>query len=1243
MKYFYVINIKDKNLSALIDGIRVIADPYIKHPAHITVRGPYTKKYNFDRVNKDLIGSKIHITGVGNFFEYNQNTIYFDCESNSLEKASLKRDYPDSFNPHITLYDGNDRPFSEKLNILLSKYNFSFNIYSAEIEPLKSRDKGGAKNDIRFILRDEFYSNLSYYLQSKIDYNDILSLDEESKLDLIKKLCDYFKKCNNPNVYASPIQSLIEKLNLNENNGLFYFTDIRNWENKFPYRIIRALKEIRPYAFHCLYKNDIIKELHPKPFNQPFILFFDNPIDEDKIHRQVFSFGQAPIVFIERINSLEILNGYEFLKNEKKLKIIGDSNSLKYFTLENLIYGQSLGSFYHSHFNNVKRVDDYLLENISEVRGILINQLKLPPNICNNLIGRLIFIRYLIDRGVIFKDDHIHFFEDYDKTDRNNFFIQTIKDKTKIYDFFDFLRNRLNGDLFPVTNIEKELVNQEHLNLLFFLFKGGEIYGSNNDDYFIQDSLFDIYDFKIIPIELISNIYENFIGESTRIQNKAFYTPSFLVDFVLSQTVTKHLEENDSVSCKILDPSCGSGIFLIETLRKLIEKYKEQNGNQISDYHLWKLVEDNIYGIDIDSNAIDIAIFSLYVTILDYKEPKEISNNFKFKELKNINFFPNADFFDENHAFNKVLNGKKLDFVIGNPPWGHVKNSCYVDYIKSRKILGLKDNLSIDIGSKEISQAFLIRVNDFLITKNDTRCSFIISSKAFYNTNKTSQNWRNFILNKFIIEQITELSPVNNKIAGGNHIFEGARQPAAIITFRLPKNSNEIEKNKITHISIKPYLNYKFFKSFVVTDFDLKQVPQKMFNASENGYDWLWKVLLHGNILDFKFIKRLKDDFPTILDFDSISLPKEGMKYKDGNKKFKTKHFLKWNFLETDKMLNFYAPPGVNWESIAEELASQDKIDFEYNVGYLPDTYYFQGKKVLIREALTKDFNAHCYYTEDEYIFNQSISSLKLKKGIKESEKLVFLLKSIAGLYNSKLFTYYIFHTSSSAGVDRARAIINEFLSFPIKEHKILADITMQIQELYKNYFNCLQIDYQLKIEKQISIKKLELDNAIFDIYNLNEIERSLIDYTINVSIPLLKRNEIVFRSLNLTNKLDILYFEKYLNIYLAQLKKQNNLNYLVEVVQSVDFLGVFFKPSNNSQIKYSIVQDLNNIVDFIGSIGINHICKNLYNRKSLIGKENFLVYIIKPNEYKSWHEAIAHYELTDGNSVFGNLLNKNN
>lgn len=94
-----------------------------------------------------------------------------------------------------------------------------------------------------------------------------------------------------------------------------------------------------------------------------------------------------------------------------------------------------------------------------------------------------------------------------------------------------------------------------------------------------------------------------------------------------------------------------------------------------NDKLLKTLLTDNIFGIDINDEAIDVTIFSLYLTVLDYKDPKNLSN-FKLPNLKNSNLFV-ADFFDDAKLQNLKNQNINFDFILGNPPWGNVKNGLW--------------------------------------------------------------------------------------------------------------------------------------------------------------------------------------------------------------------------------------------------------------------------------------------------------------------------------------------------------------------------------------------------------------------------------------------------------------------------------------------------------------------------------------------------------------------------------------
>lgn len=130
--------------------------------------------------------------------------------------------------------------------------------------------------------------------------------------------------------------------------------------------------------------------------------------------------------------------------------------------------------------------------------------------------------------------------------------------------------------MFPGVNEEEQIVTEAHLRLIQDLLYG---------DVGVQKQLFFYsYRFDIVPVDLISSIYEEFYDPSTNDdekQNKArqdgaYYTPPVLAELMLSRLLTaRELERNP----RVLDPACGSGIFLVESFRRIVryEWHKNQN------------------------------------------------------------------------------------------------------------------------------------------------------------------------------------------------------------------------------------------------------------------------------------------------------------------------------------------------------------------------------------------------------------------------------------------------------------------------------------------------------------------------------------------------------------------------------------------------------------------------------------------------------------------------------------------
>lgn len=662
-------------------------------------------------------------------------------------------------------------------------------------------------------------------------------------------------------VYELPIETVIRKLGYENSENLVYYSEFNcsNYNN----HISKIVSEIKPYAVYFIDGN-------------PFILFFDRLFDEASfktISKQVWN-AQIPVAILCDDQTVKIYNGMSLnlssylleMATEYPIDTCSVTTDFSYLEITNPIFW---GKFSKG-FSNAK-LNHFLLANITYLTEELKNTYHI--SFATKLVLRLIFIRFLIDRGV---DLAYESFSNNIEQSKNEL-LKCLRNKNSIYTLFAYLKSKFNGNLFDLGDeIECPELTQDVFNLLAD-FLSGTI--SMNDG---QLSLFAMYDFNIIPVELISNIYEILLGREARAKDNAFYTPNYLVEYILDKTTLGFLKEHNKYT--ILDPACGSGVFLVDSYRRMVEQNLSGQMYCDDDDLLKSLLNDNIYGIDINEEAIDVTIFSLYLTVLDYKDPKSLST-FTLPNLKGTNLFV-SDFFDDKKL--KGLSHIPFDFIIGNPPWGNVKAGLHLEYCKKNGYLDKQQN-------NEICRSFVFRAKDFC--QNHTTCCFILHSKLLYNQKQPSKRFRNFLLQKTKIHSIIEMSSVRKLV------FENADAPAAIISFSYSEENNL--DNTINYTSIKPNIFFKLFNFIVIEKNDIKYVAQDMLLK----FDWAWKTIVYGFSNDLTLMMKLKNRFCTISDAIQKQNPPiimgAGVEYQDGDKQ-DASHLLNKKLLDSQKGVDHF-------------------------------------------------------------------------------------------------------------------------------------------------------------------------------------------------------------------------------------------------------------------------------------------------------------------------------------------------
>jgi len=307
---------------------------------------------------------------------------------------------------------------------------------------------------------------------------------------------------------------------------------------------------------------------------------------------------------------------------------------------------------------------------------------------------------------------------------------------------------------------------------------------------------------------------------------------------------------------KILDPCCGSGIFLVLAYRRLIELELAQSPNKkLKPTELRKILCESLYGIERNKEACYVAEFSLILTLLNYIDPPDLHRNkqFKFPSLHNTQIFE-CDFFDDESDFWEQ--GKKFDWIVGNPPWIELKPEI-VDEELARS--WIKRNLvKRPATGNRVCEAFSWRVVDLLDPNGYV--GLLIHANSLFN--HESQKYRKPFFRDHTVARVTNFSHLAYVLFGGR-----GNEPAATLIYN--KAETGVEKPEIIHyapfminqLPNRPWSRNKKQITWTITinENEISTISPK---DVETGEILAWKIALWGNLKDVKGMKRLNRLFP---------------------------------------------------------------------------------------------------------------------------------------------------------------------------------------------------------------------------------------------------------------------------------------------------------------------------------------------------------------------------------------------
>jgi len=1039
--------------------------------------------------------------------------------------------------------------------------------------------------------------------------------------------------------------NILQKITLKAGwqNGLITrqsYKQLTNQKFSFQYYIANNAFNDTSLNLDAIYFTDTCPVIYIKQLNDY------NPTVIIELQKRFWNECRTPLTLIITPQIIKILDNYakpvnnpnetskiekiEFKTTDEELERLADL--LKQSKLDSeKVLGNTL------HLNTNQRVDKKLISQLREARKKLHDKFKLEFSTIHDLLGRSLFTLYLEQRGILTKEDI-----KLETQVSDNFFDLLNNYPQETYILFDFLKEKFNGDLFPITPKEVNVVskNPKILNLIY------ECYTHETDLKTGQKYLFNLFDFKHIPIELISAIYEEFMsdedekknviidyGEKGKKELGAYYTPQMLVEFIYNEVLPMPSKTDYNYNIKILDPACGSGIFLAEGFKRIIERWKfAHRQNELSEKTLKGLLFNNIYGIEIHPEAIKITAFSLYLTFLHHMNPKEILRKVKFDPLvfwtkqeevkqrdgqkSGLNLLQASTFIREGKAFKEnpvekvnAFFNTQFNIVIGNPPW----KSGNVD--EEIKTWANQEGWDIE---RDIIKGFL--AYSPAIAPNAT-IALIASAKVLFNTSGTDDKFRYRFFSENKVTVIANFSIVRQVL------FEKAKQAAALIIYANRKQKEIDPTESIIYCVPQKSSPIHNRNTITIDASEIKFLPiQEVLKFKSK----IFKIAMYGNIQDLRFINKLNK----IKSIVEITTEKErgiGLKIK-GPKDVKNNDHLKNHiFIPSDAINPFYIPQCDNFKPLGMALNK-----YRFN-----DHNIFDAPIILINEG-SKKSDICVSYSDYNCIYPNSVYGVSLKgKSIKYHKALTLCL-------NSSLAKYFFISISSSWGIDRSRVLNKEAVSFPAITEKFSAKAINQLEQYFDSLKNLIigEGDFT-KRDSEIHKIQFLVDKIIYDELKITVNEQILIENILYYSNVIKEKFTNIGANKPVIVNTDI---RQYSQLYLEVINKHfkdSAIRLRAEIFPDSNMHDelVFVKfifDKNNSRKKSIEESDtkISNVLHQINEYTFKEYSASIYYRRIIKYDLKNEFYLLKPNQKRFWTKAIA---LNDADNLIVEILNQRN
>ena len=794
-----------------------------------------------------------------------------------------------------------------------------------------------------------------------------------------------------------------------------------------------------------------------------------------------------------------------------------------------------LSGKFDNYANNVKHdkkgtteIDDEFLKEIEQWRLLLARNIALrnPEISIEDLnyavqltIDRIIFLRIAEDRGI----------ERYGQ-------LQKLLKKENIYkEFTDICRTadeKYNSGLFHFNQYDKEDFTTDTFTLDLSI--DNSVFKEIFKNLYYPNSP---YEFSLISTEILGKIYEQFLGKVIRltpghqakIEDKpevkkaggVYYTPQYIVDYIVENTLGEKIRDktpNQINKIKIIDPSCGSGSFLIRAYQYLLDYHIDYYSNlekpprdtiytgkdgitRLTIKEKKRILKNNIYGVDLDTLAVEVTKLSLLLKVLEDQNKDQLESQQKLfhervlpnlsSNIKNGNSLISTDImmqqdlsleelkeikpFDYEDEFPEVFEQGGFDVVIGNPPYVRQES------IKEQKPY-YKEHYETYTGLADLYVYFFEK--GIKLLKNKGLFGYICSNKW------TKAGYGKKLRKQLLNYTITRYDDYTNK-----NVFENATvDVSTVIIKKITPSSNEVLVDNSYYMK-QEYLNQDSYIFMENNLFDLKNKLLKNPQIKDIDQIFLNRGVTTG--LNNAFVIEEKEK-ETLMELNNscTEIIKPVLRGKDINKYEIINPKLYLIYTPWDIKITKYPEIKEYLSKYKKELYNRVEVKRDKRYSWYCLSRYnanakdeFEKEKIIWREISTEPsftIDKEKYYLLNNAYFMTSEINLNY----------------LVAILNSNIAKWFFNINSINLG-SKGRRFTRQYVEkLPIKipnnyEEEMFDN---QITELLlsKEQLQKTNTPTERKlIQKQIDITDQEINNLVYGLYGLTDDEVSVVEKSV--------------------------------------------------------------------------------------------------------------------------------------------------